>query len=499
MSRSSRPPEGGDEAAAPLGGDELRQRAAGGALLLGARSALILLVGVGANILLARLLVPRDFGVVALATVLLVLGGYLADGGLGTALIGRANAPTRRELRAVSGVQFGITVVLAIAFASAAIPFGRDGLVVAAMVATLPVTVLKTPAMIALERELEYQEIATVDIAEALAFYGWAVTTVALGMGVWGMASGMVVRAFVGTALMARLSPLGLVWPRWDWAAVRPIMRFGLKAQSVTLVNILRVQGMNVAVAAIAGVATLGVWNLAWRVLQMPLTLFATVGRITYPTIARMLAAGEDVRAAIERGLATIAVGSALVLVGIVGFAPALPVLVGPEWNAVPATLLWCAVGLLVGAPVGYVMYGYLYATDAVGAVFRITSFQVVIWFAVTLPLLDEVGAPAVGLGWAAAGLVGSAPYVLVGVRRTGARVLHSLAAPTVLGLLGGALGWALATTDRSLLTGAAGAVAGELVLVGGLLILRRSLLADTYALLLQSTRARSTPPGGLA
>jgi O-antigen/teichoic acid export membrane protein len=491
---------GGGEASAPLRGDDLRNRVASGALLLGARGGLILVLGVGANILLARLLVPRDFGIVALGTVLLVVGGSLANTGLGAALIGRPDPPTRRQLEAVNGLQLALTIALALAFAGAAIPFGRDGLVVAAMVATLPITTLKTPAMIALERNLEYREIATVDIAEALVFYVWAVTTVALGMGVWGMASGMVVRAFAGTALMIRLSPLGFVRPRWDWAGVRPFLNFGLKIQAVTLVSVVRLQGINVAVAAIAGVGTLGVWNLAWRVLQVPYTLFATVGRVAYPTMSRLLASGEDPRAAMERGLATVAIATALVLVGIVGFAPALPELVGPEWGDVPATLLWSALGLIVGAPVNLIMYGYLYATESVGIVVRLAALQSVVWFAVTLPLLPEFGAPAVGVGSAAGAIASSALYARVGRRRTGARVVGSLAAPTVLAVVGGVLGWAIATAgDRSVLAGIAGAAAGEIVLVGGLMVVRRSLLRETYALLLRSARARSAPGAGVA
>ena len=45
---------------------QLRNPTVRGAAVLMARGALILVFGVGANIVLARLLVPRDFGLVAL-------------------------------------------------------------------------------------------------------------------------------------------------------------------------------------------------------------------------------------------------------------------------------------------------------------------------------------------------------------------------------------------------------------------------------------------------
>ena len=80
-------------AAGEASAERVTQAGAAG-LLLGARGALILVLGVGANIVLAGLLVPRDFGVVAFGAVLIVLGGYLADGGLGAALIRRPEPPT---------------------------------------------------------------------------------------------------------------------------------------------------------------------------------------------------------------------------------------------------------------------------------------------------------------------------------------------------------------------------------------------------------------------
>jgi hypothetical protein len=55
--------------------------------------------------------------------------------------------------------------------------------------------------------------------------------------------------------------------------------------------------------------AALGVWNLALRVITVPFTLFTTVSRIAYPTLARVIGAGGDVRAVVERGLGTVAVG----------------------------------------------------------------------------------------------------------------------------------------------------------------------------------------------
>ena len=242
----------------PLDATEVRRRAASGAAVLGARGAIVYTLAVGANLVLAGLLDPRDFGIVALGSVLIVAGVHLGDVGFGAPLIRREADPLRVELEAVNGLQLALTGLIAIAAAAAAPAFGRDGAIVALMAASLPITVLRAPSVIVLERRLAYRVIATTDVVEAVAYYLWAVVAVAIGFGVWGLASAVVVRAIAGTATMAVVGPLGLLRPRWSWRHVRPMLGFGAKFQAAMVVTLVRVQGLNVLVAAVAGVATLG-------------------------------------------------------------------------------------------------------------------------------------------------------------------------------------------------------------------------------------------------
>ena len=486
----------GERSGEPAGADEIRRRATGGAALLAARGGLILGLGLVSNIVLARLLVPRDFGLVALGSVLLVFGGYLLDGGLGAALIRRPEPPGERTLAAVNGLQLAATVSLALLAFAVAVPIGRDALVVATMVVSLPITILRAPSVVVLERRLSYRTMATVDVVEAVVFYAWSIATVALGMGVWGMATGMVVRALTGTTVMVRRGPIGLVRPRWSWAEVRPLLAFGAKLQVVALVAIFREQGLNVGIAAIGGIATLGVWNLAFRVLQVPVMLYTTVARVSYPAVSRLIGAGRDPRAAIEQGVATITVATAVVLVAMVGFAPALPALVGQAWEDVPPTLAFACVALIVNAPVYVMTVGYLYAVDAVGAVLRSMAAYAVIWLAVGLSLLPALDTPAVGLGWIAGGVVNAALLATQTTRRTGASIWTNLLPPATAAAAAGAAGWAIATArDEAVVDGLLGALGGEVVFVATLAVVGRSMLRDALALLVETARGTVARP----
>ena len=464
-----------------LSAQEIRHRAVGGAALLVARGALIIVLGVGANIVLARLLVPRDFGIVALGTVLLTVGGFLSDGGLGAGLIRRPEPPRRRELETVNAAQICITLALTAVCFAVAVPLGSDALVVAAMVATLPITILKVPSIVLLERELRYRPIATADLVEAVSFYAVTVLAVVLGMGVWGFAVGMAVRAVAGLATMALLGPVGIIRPRWSWPDLRPLLRFGAKFQAVVVTNLAREQALNVGIAIVAGVSTLGLWNLAWRVLQGPFMVFGTLGRIGYPTMARLLGAGQDPKPVIERGVAALAVVTGGLMVAVTGFAPALPVLLGDGWGSVPAVLLWAGVAMICSLPVFLASSGYLFATDAGGTVLVATAAGAVAWLVVALSLVPFLGAPAAGIGWCAAAAVQLAVLVPRMSARSGAALGASLALPTATAVGAAAGGWLVARAlGGSLLAGAAGLGAGELALFAVLALLARAALRDT-------------------
>jgi O-antigen/teichoic acid export membrane protein len=484
-----------------LTADEVRARATTGAAMLGSRGVLIYTVGIGANLLLASLLAPRDFGLFALGTVLVVFGIYVAQGGFGAALIRREETPSRLELEAVLGVQLGLTaLVTCLAFALGA-SFGRDGLVVATMVASLPCMVLRTPSLVVLEQRLRYREIAIADVIEAFVYYAWACGAVLLGFGVWGLATGVVARAMAGSVAVTALGPVGLVLPRWSWRTVRPIVGFGARFQAAEALSITREQGLNVLVAAVAGLGTLGIWNLAWRVIQIPNLFLLGIGRVAFPAMSRIVAAGRDARPIIERLVAVLAALTGLLVAGLVGSSVALPAIVGEEWGDVPAVILWSGIGFILASPIASATRGYLFVRDQAGTVAKGLVASGAVWFGVSAALLPELGAPAVGVGWVLAGIVNSAVLWRRTAQLSGAAILARVSAPVAVAVAatGGAWLAAHAPHDR-LVGGLVGLVVGEALVLGGLLVVSRAVLRDTLDLVRQSVAGlHARGPSGLA
>ena len=447
MTTTSKGPDEGSSAkfGEALSGADVRRRAAGGVLVIGVRGVAVRLLGLVGNVLLARLLLSSDYGIVALAATVLVFGSTLADVGIGASLIRRREQPTRQELRSLASIQILFTTGLVVILSAAALPFGRTGQAVVVMSSALPLLALRTPASLLLERRLVYRPLAAVELLETAAFNAWAVGTVYAGWGIWGPASGAWIRTVIGVAAMSIVSPAGLVLPGRLLSSARQLLRFGLQFQAVGLVVNLRPLVINTGVVAIAGTSKLAVWAIAERFLAVPVLLFESLWRVLFPMMSRLVQARDTSREALERGLGLLAFAVGSVVVPLVAAAPALiPALLGTGWNASVDALVFGALAFLVSLPVDIVAATYIYAHGRAGAVLGAALAESAIWIVGGLTLLPLLGASAIGLAAIPARLVGAVILVRPFHALVGVRVLESVVRPTVAAILACGFGWAL-------------------------------------------------------
>jgi O-antigen/teichoic acid export membrane protein len=379
----------------------IRQRGAVGAALLTIRAAAAQVVAFVGTLVLAHLLSPTAFGVVAFGTTVVTIGSFFADGGLGAALIRKATDPTVDELRTLLGFQLLVAFVITLGLAVAGSRAGTTGAVTAIMACSLPLLALRAPHAIALERALEYRPIASIEFTESLVQYGWAIATVWAGWGVWGFASAAVVRALVGSVLMAMASPLDLITPRLTRGTLRPMLGFGIGFQAVGLAALARNQGVNLVVVAVGGEQLLGFWSLANRLMQVPFWLFQALWRVSYPTMARLRAGGEDTRLTVERFARVTALASGATLAPLAASAHDLvPAMFGTNWAPAAVPIPWASAGLVVAGPISVAAAGYLYSERDVRTPLKATIINGAVWIALTAILLGPVGIAAVGVAW---------------------------------------------------------------------------------------------------
>ena len=100
----------------------IRDRGAVGAVLLTIGMPARMAVAFVGTFVLAHLLSPTEIGMVAFGATMVTIGTFFADGGLGAALIRRADHPTVDELRTLLAMQLGLAFVIALAVAVVGIP-----------------------------------------------------------------------------------------------------------------------------------------------------------------------------------------------------------------------------------------------------------------------------------------------------------------------------------------------------------------------------------------
>lgn len=476
---------------------EVRRRAVAGAvvdLTRGGGMGVIALLGTA---VLARMLTPRDFGLVAFGATLTLFAGFLANGGMGAALIRRVEPPERQDLKALLAFQTVLNSILAGVLAAVTLPFGELGSVTAVMVLSLPIVAFQAPGAIVLERRLEYRALALVDVIETLVYYTWAIVAVSQGAGVWGLVTGGVVRDLAGTCLLLAIVPTARMIPSPSWTRIRALLGFGFRVQAVGFLHLIRDQGLNLGIAAIGGVSVLGVWSVTYRILQIPLLFFNSLWKVSYPSMSRLVAAHEDLTEIVERVVALVAVGSGLILCPLVASAPDLvPITLGARWSGAASALPPACVGLMIGGSISVALVGYLWAVGDAAVPARAALITIPLIALVTFPLLPAIGASAAGVSWLVSGVVEGA-VVWVGARKhLDIAILGKLGPPVAAAVSAGALGWILGRWIGPRLDGAlaAGALA-ELAYLVVLWLWRRSELLDVIGVFSRGIRGAQQSP----
>jgi O-antigen/teichoic acid export membrane protein len=491
--RTERHGEALDEGFFELPREELRRRAFAGVFVAFSGGLFNLVLAFGGNLVLARLLTPHDFGVVAVGSTVILLATAIAEGGLGAGLIRRPEPPDASELRTLTGVQLMVLTLVAGLIAAVAAPLGTAGEVTALMVIAMPIASLQAAGRLALMRSIHLRRLVLVDTVGLAAFYVWAISLVALfDLGVWGLASAGVARAVVGTLAIAVVPAAGLYRPTLErLREFREILGFGIRFQASWIVVVMREQGVNVTTGVVAGITTLGLWSLGQRVMQVPLVLQESIGRVVFPTFAHVLAAGEDVKPMVERNARLAGTCFALLLSIFVGVAPAfIPLVFGEKWSDVALVFPGACLAQLVAGTTVNPAATYLWAAGRPGIVLRATGLNaatVIVCSAALLPALDLV---AIGVAFAA-GAVAESLFLASPLRRLlGASLLPMLPVPVAAASAGAAVGWSLATTDLpSVIAVVVSGVVAAAITAALLALLSRAALVDLSRVAAKSLR----------
>jgi lipopolysaccharide exporter len=264
------------------------------------------------TVVLARLLVPADFGLMALALVTLSLINVFTDLGLGGVLVIRPDLSLRAK-GTVLTMMVG-TGLIGAALVAGASPLASDVLgdarvppVIAVLSLTLVINVFAWFYETLMQRELEFRNIFICKGISTAAYVVIAITLAASGAGVWSLvAAELTAGVMLSIAMLAR-SPYR-VRPAWDRDAARDVFSSGWGFLLQGGLGVISENADRLVVGRALGATQLGYYSMAYRVADLP---YQAVGHpvaiVTFPSFARMKERGEDVGAAFLTALGLVA------------------------------------------------------------------------------------------------------------------------------------------------------------------------------------------------
>jgi O-antigen/teichoic acid export membrane protein len=460
--------------------EDIRRRAASGAALLTGKGVFGQVLGLLSTIVVTRLLLPSDLGLYAIA---LTVSAFLLmlSGGVGMAggLIRRTAAPELADLRAYVALQLVVTTLLVAIVALVALPFGIVGELIVVMVASAPISAFRGAGLVVLERQLLYKRIATAETAETIVYYAWTIVTVAIGWGLWGLATATVARSIVGTVFVVALSPTGIVRPQFDRRRIRGMFGIGVRVQAVDVVVSLRDQILVLGTAALGSVSIVAYWGLVLRALQAPGMLLWSLVRVSFPAMSRTRSAGGDPGAMLPRLLPAATILAGLLLAPLAGSAPALvPFLFGQRWSPAAGALSLACLAVVIHTPLLIAGQSYLWTSGDAKTPLRAAIVDGVVCIAVGLPLVPVVGVLGLAVGGVAAAVVHTAMLARAVNRQVHVQVFRHIRSPVIAWVIAAGAAWGCAEAPGPLvLRAVVSSCVGVSLYVGLLFLMRREFM----------------------
>jgi O-antigen/teichoic acid export membrane protein len=272
---------------------DLRGRSVRGGLLTLTSQGSQFLIQSMSTVVLARLLTPAEFGLVAMVSAITGLGQAFADLGLSEATIQRKDI-THEQVSALfwinGAIGLGLTFITACLAPILSRFYREPRLIGITLVMSLTFLFggLRVQADALLKRKMRFSSLAVRDITSSAIGVGLAIVLAKQGLGYW---------ALVALPLTLNLMQMALSWLMVDWkpgmpsrhANVGSMISFGGKvAASYLLLNVMR-SADSILIGRYLGARPLGIYSRAFNLMMTPINqLNLPITSVAVPAFSRI-------------------------------------------------------------------------------------------------------------------------------------------------------------------------------------------------------------------
>ncbi|MEW6428225.1 MAG: lipopolysaccharide biosynthesis protein [Thermodesulfobacteriota bacterium] len=308
------------------------------------------------SILLARLLSPKDFGIVGVASILVYYTNNLSNFGLGNAIVQRKDI-TDEHLNTFFSLNLAVSVFLCIIFMSTSslisVFFRMKELntVIKIFSSIFIITSFYTVAYTHLRRQLDFRAIAlnegtkvlvSIPVSLMMAFYGY---------GYWALIAAMLISTLIATISICLRAKISFHF-RFSLKSFSDLLHYASWNFISVQVRLLSEYLDKLIIGKIAGATVLGYYEKAFGIAQMPYEQMANkLGSIAFSTFSRHQDAPHELRYYFRRMLTLLTFLALPTFLGLHSVAkPFVAVLLGKKWIPMVPTFQILLVAFMVSS-----------------------------------------------------------------------------------------------------------------------------------------------------
>ena len=249
---------------------------------------------IGYTAVMARLLNPSDFGLVAMSWVVLRFGNYFAQMGMSSALIQKKDLSNKNISAAFTSSLFlGLLFTILTFFLAPLAKYIFENSDVVPIVRIMGLSFLingfSLTALALIRRRMNFKYLAFAEItAFVIGYLVIGIGSALMGFGVWSLVYASLVQSFI-LALLSLLIFRHNLSLTFSWINYKPLVSFGSKVSVISFLEFIGGSLDTVLIGRFFGDTKLGFYNRAQLLIGLPMNYLTTsFSRVLFPSFSQI-------------------------------------------------------------------------------------------------------------------------------------------------------------------------------------------------------------------
>lgn len=329
------------------------RKAAGGALYIGGSQAMRALLSIATTVVVARILSPTDYGVIAMWAPIFAFVSLFQDFGLSAATVQAKSLNSEQSstlfwTNVVASIATALLLIICARFVGTFFHDSRVAWVTAASASIVLIGGLAIQHTALLNREMKFRQLAIITLTGALASTAATIVLAFYLRSYWALFLGNLASVVIQTAMTWVMS----CWRPGSRASLkdtRKLLELGGHVGAFGLLNYFARNADNVLIGRFWGPASLGAYDRSYKLMITPLQLINTpLSQVMLPVLSRLADEPERFRKSYLFSVQAILLATGpLGAIAVAESDKLVLILLGPKWSAAAPIFFWLALTII--------------------------------------------------------------------------------------------------------------------------------------------------------